>query len=284
MGRMIIPDKLGKMLNLLGLVVGYPVFLEPHLIQVNTYRIPLPRLPAPFVGFRIAQLTDLHYGFFLPDRFLRQVIRRVNSLEPDMIACTGDFVHARGEIETIDAVWAHLKRLRAASGVWAVLGNHDHYLSFGRSLNRMIQSGMNLRHRSIPIKKGNHRIWIGGAGDHQTDAERVDQTFDGVPPEACKILLAHNPDTADTPFRTSIDLVISGHTHGGQVRVPFIAPPKMPVQHGRYISGLMQARRTRLFISRGIGWAGLPIRFNCFPEIAVLELLQGNDGGADGGH
>ena len=269
-------EKMGKALKLGGLVAGLPVFFEPYLFEVNTYRVPLSRLPASFTGFRIAQITDLHYGFFMPDRFLERVVRRVNGIEPDLIACTGDFVHARGNIDNIDAVWAHLERLRAPAGVWAVLGNHDHYLGFGRSLNRMTRSGMSLRHRSISIQRGDSRIWIGGAGDHQTDEEGVDVAFKGVPADACKILLAHNPETADAAFRTTVDLVVSGHTHGGQVKIPFIAPPKLPVRNGRYISGLMQTGRTQLFISRGIGWAGLPIRFNCFPEIAVLELVRGN--------
>ncbi len=257
-----------------GVVAGLPILFEPYLFEVNTYRVPLSRLPAPFAGFRIAQITDLHYGFFMPDRFLERVVRRVNAIEPDLIACTGDFVHARGKMSNIDAVWDHLERLQAPWGVWAVLGNHDHYLNFGRSLNRMTRKGMSLRHRSVPLERGESRIWIGGVGDHQTDEERVDMAFRGVPAEACKILLAHNPETADSPFRTTVDLVVSGHTHGGQVKIPFISPPKLPVRNGRYISGLMQTERTRLFISRGIGWAGLPVRFNCFPEIAVLELVQ----------
>ena len=102
----------------------------------------------------------------------------------------------------------------------------------------------------------------------------MDELCAGVPEDECRILLAHNPDTADTDYTTRVDLILSGHTHGGQVVLPFVGPPVLPVRNRAYGSGLVRSPRgTPVFISRGIGWAVYPVRFNCLPEIAVLELI-----------
>jgi predicted MPP superfamily phosphohydrolase len=106
------------------------------------------------------------------------------------------------------------------------------------------------------------------------DQLKIDQAFAGTKENDCRILLSHNPDSVDTPFKTPLALVMSGHTHGGQVRLPFYGPPVLPVENKHYSSGLIDTPKTKLFISRGIGWAIYPVRFNCYPEIAVLELVR----------
>jgi len=115
-------------------------------------------------------------------------------------------------------------------------------------------------------------IWIGGCGDYMEDRIGLDQAFRNVPARNCKIVLAHNPDTADTFFKTRVDLMICGHTHGGQVNIPLWGPPILPVHNKAYSSGFIVTPKTRLFISKGLGWAVLPMRFNCLPEIAILKL------------
>jgi hypothetical protein len=254
------------------LLASYPFFIERYLFQVNTYEIPVPRLPSAFHGFTIVQITDIHYGFLMPMAAVRHVIARTNRLEKDLVVCTGDYVHERNSNRQIDAVWPELNRLEAPFGVFSVLGNHDHWADTDRSLEWLQRSGQNLRHRATALRKGRHRIWIGGAGDYWEDDLGVDRAFENVPPEECKILLAHNPDTADTFFQTAVDLIIAGHTHGGQVVVPFWGPPILPVSNKRYSSGLIAGSKIRVFISRGIGWTLVPVRFNCRPEIAVLKL------------
>jgi predicted MPP superfamily phosphohydrolase len=131
---------------------------------------------------------------------------------------------------------------------------------------------INLRHKAVPLSRAGKTLWLGGAGDLWEDHVNLDQVLKDVPDDACRIVLAHNPDTADTDYTTRVDLIISGHTHGGQVKIPFIGTPMLPVKNKAYSSGFICSPKTGVFISRGIGWAALPIRFNCFPEIAILRL------------
>ena len=253
-------------------MIGYPVLIERYRFQINRYEIPIAGLPPEFEGFSIVHLTDLHYGFLMPLAVVRRLIRQANMLEKDAIACTGDYVHQHNRTEQIDKVWPELIKLRAAEGVYSVLGNHDHWADSRKSLDWLRRSGQDVRHRAVSVTRDSARIWIGGAGDRWEDVSGVDEAFRFVPDGETKILLAHNPDTVDTAFHVRIDLVISGHTHGGQVVVPFWGPPILPVLNKRYSSGLIQTKKTTLFISRGLGWAILPLRFNCLPEIAVLRL------------
>ena len=253
------------------LAASYPFFIERFLVMVNTYRIPVSNLPSAFEGFTILQLTDLHYGYLMPETVIRQVIRKANKLNKDLIVCTGDYVSG---VDQIDKAWEMLSELRAPYGVYSVLGNHDHWGDFDRSMYWMEQTGQDLRHKSVPINKDNQRLWLGGAGDLYEDEIGIDKAFAGVPPQECKVALAHNPDSADTEFSTRVDLMISGHTHGGQVKLPFIGTPILPVNNPLYASGLIKTPKTSLYISRGIGCAILPIRFNCPPEISILQLTR----------
>lgn len=266
--------KFGFSSSALALVGSYPVFIERTAVQVNRYQIPIAHLPPAFHGFTLAHVTDLHLGFLVSESFVEGIVQRTNALRTDVIVCTGDYVHERNTLAEIEKVWPILSKLHAKEGVYSVLGNHDHWADFDRSLDWLERTGQNLRHRCQPIVRGQDRIWIGGAGDYWEDRLEIDQAFAGSEENACRILLSHNPDSVDTAFQTSLSLVLSGHTHGGQVVVPFFGPPVLPVKNKNYASGLITTPRTQLFISRGIGWAIYPVRFNCYPEIAVLELVN----------
>jgi len=260
--------------GVVALIGSYPVFIERTIVHVNNYRIPVRKLPPAFHGFRIAQLTDLHLGFLVSEAFVEGIVHRTNALRTDVIVCTGDYVHRRNTIEEIDRVWPILSRLAAKDGVYSVLGNHDHWADSERSLYWLERTGQNIRHVCKSIHRGRDKIFIGGAGDYWEDELGIDKAFACSEESACRVLLAHNPDSVDTAFKTSLSLVLSGHTHGGQVVVPFFGPPILPVRNKRYSSGLITTPGTQLFISRGIGWAIYPVRFNCYPEIAVLELVN----------
>jgi predicted MPP superfamily phosphohydrolase len=255
------------------LFASYPVFVERNLVQINNYRIPVPSLPKSFSGFRVVHLTDLHFGYLVSESFIYGVIKKTNSLKPDIIVCTGDYVHARNSTKEIDTVWPILSKLKANYGVYSILGNHDHWADTGKSLQWLKSSGQNVRHTCKPIYKGKDRILIGGAGDYWEDELNIDQCFSSSDEGDCRILLTHNPDSIDTVFETPLSLALSGHTHGGQVSIPFYGPPVLPVNNKRYSSGLIETEKCKLFISKGIGWAIYPIRFNCYPEIAVHELM-----------
>jgi predicted MPP superfamily phosphohydrolase len=253
---------------------SYPVFIERNIVQINRYKIPVPNLPLSFHGFTLAHLTDIHLGFLVSEAFVEEIVQRTNSLNTDAIVCTGDYVHNRNTIEEIDKVWPILSKLSARHGVYSVLGNHDHWGDSNRSLYWLERSGQNIRHQCKAIYKGKDRILIGGAGDFWGDKLNIDKAFSSSDQGDCRILLAHNPDSVDTEFETPLSLVLSGHTHGGQVVIPFLGAPKLPVKNKAYSSGLISTPKTPLFISRGIGWAIVPVRFNCYPEIAILELVN----------
>ena len=253
----------------------YSVLIERNIVQINRYKIPVSNLPPSFHGFTIAHLTDLHLGFLVSESFIDRIVHRTNKLRTDLIVCTGDYVHKRNSIAEINKVWPILSTLQARFGVYSVLGNHDHWADTERSLYWLERTGQNIRHKCKPICKGRDRILIGGAGDYWQDELKIDQSFscfDGDENE-CRVLLSHNPDAIDTKFHSSLSLVISGHTHGGQVVIPFFGPPVLPVKNKTFSSGLISTPKTQLFISRGIGWTIYPVRFNCYPEIAVLELV-----------
>jgi predicted MPP superfamily phosphohydrolase len=252
--------------------VCYPVFIERQLVQINRYQIRVAGLPAPFKGFTIAHLTDIHLGLLVSDSFVKNVVKKTNLLGTDAIVCTGDYVHARNSTDEIDRVWDILSTLKAPEGVYSVLGNHDHWADGKHSLYRLEESGQNVRHQNKAIVRGDSRVIIGGSGDLIEDKLGIDEAFAGVSQEQCKILLSHNPDSLDSGFTSSVALTICGHTHGGQVSLPFFGPPVLPVRNKKYSSGIIASNKGPLFISRGIGWAILPVRFNCYPEIAILEL------------
>ena len=256
------------------LILFYGICIERYLVGFPRYRIRVPNLPQSFSGFTIVHISDLHYGPLVPYWFLKRLLKRVDDLEKDAIVCTGDYVLGRNVPWRVDRAWSLLCPLSAPHGVHSVLGNCDHWADSERSLRRMAECGQDLRGKAVEIRKGEDSLWIAGAGDLMEDHIPLDEFLGAIPEPACRIVLAHNPDTADTPFSARVDLMLSGHTHGGQVNIPFVGPPVLPVKNKTYSSGLkFSPRGMPVFISRGIGWAVYPVRFNCLPEIAVLELI-----------
>ncbi len=257
----------------LGILVFYLFIFERFLIRVKCYRIAVPNLPAAFSGFRIVHLSDLHYGFLQPLFTIRYVIWRANRIKRDIIVCTGDYVLEKGGHKKMDRVWPVIGELHAPEGVYSVLGNHDHWADTERSLEWLDKTGQNIRGRTVVFERNGESMLLSGGGDFWEDAFSLDDLFPANPRAGCRIVLAHNPDSADTPRETRIDLMISGHTHGGQFVLPFYGPVSNPVVNKTYTSGLKRSKTgLRVFISRGIGWGTFPVRLNCFPEIAVLEL------------
>ena len=251
---------------------GYP-FAEPYLTRVNRYRITLPRLPRAFDGFTIVQLTDLHYAPWTPLAFFQRVLATAMTIPRDVIVCTGDYVFLNKTTEEIDVIWPLLTQLTAPSGVYSVLGNHDHSADTERSLYWLERSGQNLRGRTHCLTRDGQRLWLAGGGDFWEDDHGLDPILVNIPEQDCRIVLAHNPDSADSSFLGKIDLMISGHTHGGQINIPFYGPPVPATLNHNYTFGLKSSRKGQpVFIATGIGTVFPPVRLNCPPEIAVLEL------------
>ena len=252
----------------------YLFLFERFIIRVNHYQIPVPHLPRAFAGFRMVQLSDLHYGLLQPLLTAKYAVWRANRLKCDVIVCTGDYVLEKNRHKRIDRIWPVLAQLHAPEGVYSVLGNHDHWADTKRSIEWLNRTGQNIRGQKKAFERAGEKLWLIGGGDLWEDHMDFDALLAGVAAQDCRIVLAHNPDSADTEFHERVDLMVSGHTHGGQFVLPFVGPPSNPVANKAYTSGLKISKTgVRVFISKGIGWGTFPVRLACFPEIAVLELF-----------
>lgn len=257
-------------------VIGDGVFFEPRRIVVAKKTVSINSLPDIFDGFKICQITDVHHGPFVGLKFIERVVETANSLRPDLIVLTGDYID-RSNKYAVPAVNCLIK-LKSPHGVLAVLGNHDHWES--AELIRDVFSKYNIpvitnSHRFIEIK--NKAICVAGVGDLLEDKPDLKSAINGVPPDIARILLSHNPDYAEVmPKDERVDLVLAGHTHGGQIRMPLlsIAPVTMSNYGQKYAGGLVKLANTQVYVSRGIGVVGFPVRFNCPPEITLISLTK----------
>ena len=266
-----------------GVVLGADTVLEaldPHLVRLE---IPLERLPAAFDGFTIAQLSDFHYDEHFSVIPITKSVDIVNRLSPDLIALTGDFVtvpvlsdYLHNDKEGADVAEPcalALGKLHARYGVYAVLGNHDHDSDPKRVIAALLTQGIpTLRNASVPVEMNNARIWVSGVDDVLTGKPEMEATLKDVPREEPVILLAHEPDFADHAATYPVDLQLSGHSHGGQIRFPFIGAPFLPDLAKKYPWGLYHIGPLTLYTNIGLGTIRIPARLNCPPEITLFTL------------
>ena len=271
----------------MGVGKGYSNTLRSQ-IQVERVPVHLKGLPKSFRGFKIALLSDLHSSPLVDQKHLDHAVDLALSEKPDLIALTGDFIgHTlrthRQEIHEFDTQYLDnlvvaLGRATAPFGTYAVLGNHD-FWSGPEVTKRLHQdfekrAGVRvLRNQSVVLTKGKQSIQLLGIDDYWHTWD-LSQAMRKVPRESVKILLSHNPDI-NRQIKPShkIDLVLSGHTHGGQISLPFIGPPFSPTRDARYIRGLVRDGDRQTYITRGVGHLVMPIRFNCPPEVTVITLV-----------
>jgi uncharacterized protein len=247
---------------------------EAGWIDITRHTIAVPHLPPPFVGKTIALLTDPHHGPFNSLPFLHSIVEQANALKPDLIALPGDFIQGprREFIDPALQVWSPL---RAPLGVYAVPGNHDHMRGNVAAVRRAIRdSGLtDLTNTGCWIELDGHRLRLGGVDDLWHGKQDLDAALgDATDKDAC-ILLCHNPDYAETLRDPRVGLMLSGHMHGGQIVIPGLGYHGLPSRYGlKYLQGLIKAPRTQVFVSRGLGTVGLPLRIRCRPEINLLTL------------
>lgn len=269
-----------------GIAYAYGTLFERHWPQVNHVPLTVTGLASTLDGLRIVQISDLHVSSSEDVRFLRQIVDQVNALQPDIVAITGDFVTHQKPSE-LDQIGDVLTQLSARYGVYAVPGNHDYRGGGKRAPNTIIQGSIeqvramltraniqDLSNRACTIAIDNAQLTLAGVDDVWARRSRLDQLLPQLPDDNQPvILLAHEPDFADIAAATGrFTLQLSGHTHGGQVRAPFIGA-LTGVTHGmRYIMGLYDLETMKLYVNRGIGTVGLPVRFLCRPEIALITL------------
>jgi predicted MPP superfamily phosphohydrolase len=253
-------------------------------LEITTQKTPLPRLPQSFQGFRIAQLSDIHIGPFMPFEQIRKYAEMTNALKPDLIVLTGDFVTT--DPSTQEAVVEALSGLAAPFGVFGCLGNHDAWCRVEHSITKLFrQRGIRiLRSEAVPIAiQGD---WINLIGtDFQSrhqfgPSAPVANLLADVAPlmvrDRVNILLSHNPDTFDRAAELGIDLSMAGHTHGGQAALEFISPEIAPSRLVTpYVAGWFRKPGGQLYVNRGIGTIGVPIRIGAPPEITVYQLTRG---------
>lgn len=253
-------------------------------LETTVQKIPLARLPKAFDGFRIAQLSDLHIGPFMPQEQIRKYAEMTNALKPDLIVLTGDFVTF--DPQTQFAVVDALAGLQAPFGVFGCLGNHDAWSGVQSSITELFrQRGIRiLRSEAVAIRIQNDAVNLIGT-DFQSarrfgPSEAVANLLGNVVPlidrERVNILLSHNPDTFDRAAELGIDLSMAGHTHGGQAALEFISPEIAPSRLVTpYVAGWFRKPGGQLYVNRGIGTIGVPIRIGAPPEITVYQLARG---------
>ncbi len=268
-----------------GAIAVDSTLIEPNRPRVVRREIALRRWPARLEGFTIALLSDFHYDPYFSEHPLHAAIGMVNSLHADLIVLTGDFVSAPlfSESEKADQEAASaaepcarlLRQMQAAHGLWAVLGNHDVTTDPNEVTSALHSQGIGvLANRSAPIEANGARFWLAGVNDVLSDSADLDATLRTVPGDEATILLAHEPDYADDVSRHPVDLQLSGHSHGGQVRLPLLGPLYLPEMARKYVWGLYRVGPLTLYTNPGIGTVGVPVRWNCPPEITLLTLRR----------
>jgi predicted MPP superfamily phosphohydrolase len=256
--------------------------LEPNHPRLVRVAIPLPRLPQEFDGFTIIQLSDFHFDPYFSIIPIRKSVQITNALKPDLIVLTGDFVSApaiesalrnkRAALQA-DPCSEVLKDLRAQHGVWAVLGNHDAFSDPVHVTEALKAGGINvLSNSAAPIERNSHRFWLAGLADVLARHADLDAALKGISPEESVVLLAHEPDFADHTVKYPVDLQLSGHSHGGQIRLPLLGPVYLPTLGRKYPRGLRTIDRLSLYTNVGIGTLYVPVRWNCAPEITLITL------------
>ncbi len=264
---------------LLFLTSIYAHKIEPNWLEVNQISITLPNLDRAFTGYRIVQLTDLHVGDGIDRAQLAKIVAVVNAQDPDLVVLTGDYVTRNPDLQA-ELLTSTLAGFQPRDRTLAVLGNHDTFDGNAPSVRSSIwSSGVTLLENEVyTTSRNGATLTIAGVGDVWTQNAKLGRVLAQLPPTGAAIMLAHEPDFADVTAATGrFGLQLSGHSHGGQVRLPFYN--KYPLYARKYPIGRYQVGNLTQYTSRGVGAPGIHARFNCRPEISVFNLV--GERGAD---
>jgi predicted MPP superfamily phosphohydrolase len=268
----------------LTLIGGDALLWEPNRPRLVKVELKFDRLPREWDGLRIVQLSDFHYDTHFSVVPLRKSIEIVNPLQPDLVLLTGDFVtnppfhrRKRNHPTALDAApcSAILQQIKSKFGSYAVMGNHD-ATADPDHISEILEAHeiRVLRNLALPLEQKGSRIWLAGIDDILEGDPDLVATLEKIPRDEFSILMAHEPDFAVHVARESVDFQLSGHSHGGQVRFPFIGAPILPNLGRDYPMGLYQLGKLTLYTNVGLGTIGLPIRWNCPPEITLFTLRR----------
>jgi hypothetical protein len=261
--------------------------VERHWIEVTEHDVHLRGLPAAFDGMRIVQLSDIHMDDYTEPFFLRHAVERVNRIKPNAVFLTGDYVTSGiwSKKFSRDAAWQCASILSGleCKALYAALGNHDFNVGAKAVSTALATNGIAvLRNSCLPIERAGERFWVAGIEDPlegHPDAElAIPEAIRNQPGEPV-VLLCHAPDYADRllamPVGQCVDLMLSGHSHGGQVRLPLLGAIVLPPLGRKYVEGWFRLGPMQLYVNRGLGTIELPFRFDCPPEITVFTLRAG---------
>lgn len=245
---------------------------EPFRPSIERITLALPYLPPTLDGLRLAQLSDLHVGKSFTQENVVAGVTVVNALQPDIIVVTGDYVtHSAADAKA--CAWA-LSQLKAPLGVWAILGNHDLWTNAQQVATALRAAGLRVLINEAVQPVAGEALWLLGLDDIWSGKPDLRGVVRGLPTQGCRILLAHEPDYADTAARAEygIQLQLSGHSHGGQVRLPVLGALKLPNLGRKYDMGLRRLGEMWLYTNRGLGVVEPAVRFNCPPEVTLFTL------------
>ena len=250
---------------------GYVTLVEPHWLALRRVSVPIPNLPAHLDGFTIAQLSDLHRGPEMTQEHIEQAAELAQRQNADLIALTGDYVSASAGYAASCA--EALSPLATSGNALACLGNHDYWTDAETVAGALSDAGVTvLRNAAQEAADG---LWVAAVDDVWEQHADLDRALEGIPSGATVVLLAHEPDYADevaTDGRVSLQL--SGHSHGGQVRLPLLGPPILPYLAEKYHTGRYRVGQMWLYVNRGVGMIPPAVRLNCRPEVTLLTLAK----------
>jgi uncharacterized protein len=262
----------GAELGAIALGGAYTITAEPYWLAVERVTVALAGLPDVLRGLTIAQISDLHVGHFIGRQDVARAVDVVLSLRPSLIVVTGDYVTIAAEHAGLCT--PELARLHAPLGVFFILGNHDHWTNAPVVTRILRDAGLSLLiNEGRLVESNGAAFWLAGVDDVWERHADLDRALAGAPKDVLKVLLAHEPDYADVVAADGrVSLQLSGHSHGGQVRLPFVGSPVLPHLAIKYPWGLRRVGQMWLYTNRGIGIVSPPVRLNCRPEVTLFSL------------
>ena len=268
---------LDAIILVIGVLIFWGFLIEPGRLVVREHTIQIENWPRELTGLRVAVIADIHVdNWFINDKKLRSIVERTNQLQPHLIVILGDYMSGNGWVKRTvepEVFAAVLKDFKAPLGVYSVLGNHDWWYDGNKVRRGLEQNGIKVLDDEVAqVDARGTSIWLVGLADLWTRPQKINETIDKVPQGAPIIALAHNPDIfPKLPQR--VQLLLAGHTHGGQVRFPIIGAVVQSTDFGdRYERGYLFENNHHLFVSSGIGTSIMPVRFGVTPEIVLLTL------------
>ncbi len=248
--------------------------IESRWLKLNRIEIKSSEIPLSFSHKKIVFISDIHHGPFYSKERLEKLVQRINKLEPDFIIMGGDYVHRKKEY--IQPFFDAIQLLNPSFGIYAVMGNHDHWESKELTRKLMKRNGIKIcDNQSHWLHIEEDSIKIGGVGDLWTDSQIISPTIFDINKKDYCILISHNPDYIEQLQTDLIDLTLSGHTHGGQVTLFGLWAPILPSKYGqKYRYGYQEYEYTSAYISSGVGTITPPARFFCRPEIVLITLVK----------